>query len=214
MIIPSGHRLLFIGDSITDCGRTRPAREADPYALGNGYVCLIEAIITATDPRQRLRIVNMGVSGDTVRDLALRWERDVIAWEPEWLSIMIGINDVWRNFDMLSGFESQISIEEYSNTLRELVRSTRPVLQGLVLMTPYHIQPDRSDPMRAMMDQYGAAVCEIATRQDAVFVDTQAAFDRVLKVVDPEFLAQDHIHCNLAGHAILARAFLEAIGFE
>ncbi len=214
MLIPPGSRLVFIGNSITDCGRARPAVEGNIEAFGNGYVSLVEAIITGSDATKRLHIVNVGMNGDTVRNIAARWERDVLAWEPEWLSIMIGINDVWRSIDFISGLETQDSLDEYARTLRELVRTIRPRLQGLVLMSPYHIQPDRSDPMRSMMDRYGAAVREIAEENRAIFVDTQAAFDRAMKILNPISLAEDRVHVNLVGHAILARAFLDGVEFR
>ena len=214
MLIPSGSRLVFIGDSITDCGRTYPPVEGKIEAFGNGYVSLVEAIITASDPTKRLHIINVGVSGDTVTDLAARWERDVIAWGTEWLSVMIGINDVWRSIDLISGLETQVSLDEYSSTLRELVSPIRSRLQGLVLMSPYNIQPDRSDPMRILMDRFGAAMREIAEENRAIFVDTQAVFDRAMKIINPMTLAEDRIHVNLLGHAIMARAFLDGVEFK
>lgn len=210
MKIQPDSKLLMIGDSITDCGRARPLADT-PDALGTGYVSLINACLTAVMPQSRIQIINMGVSGDTVRDLAARWERDVLAHRPDWLSIMIGINDVWRQFDTWPQTEPTIDLEEYRQTLAKLIQTIRPTLQGLVLMTPYVIEPDRADPMRAKMDEYGAVVAELAGRYTAVFVDTQAAFDTVLTDFEPQSLAADRIHPNLAGHMILARAFLQAI---
>jgi lysophospholipase L1-like esterase len=87
------------------------------------------------------------------------------------------------------------------------------MLKGLVLMTPFFIEPNCSEPMRAMMDQYGAVVWRMAEKYNAVFVDTQAAFDRVLEHVHPAVLAGDRVHPNITGHTVLARAFLRAIGF-
>jgi lysophospholipase L1-like esterase len=213
MDIPPGSRVVFIGDSITDCGRARPAVEDDPQGLGDGYVSLIDAIITACEPTARWNIVNVGEANDTVSDLAARWERDVLAWYPEWLSILIGINDVWRSIDFISGGETQVSLDEYSNTLRELVQTTKPILQGLVLMTPYYVQSDKSDPMRAMMDNYSQAVREIAAENNVRLVDTQAEFDRVMRIRAAKSMAEDHIHVNLVGHMVLARGFLNAVKF-
>jgi len=153
----------------------------------------------------------MGVNGNTVRDLAARWAKDVIALKPDWLSIMIGINDVWRQFDGWPEWESPIDLDEYRQTLDSLIRKTQPLLKGLVLMTPYLIEPDRSDPMRAKMDAYGAVVRELAGQYRAILVDSQAAFDEVLTELDPTSLAADRVHPNLSGHMILARAFLQAI---
>jgi len=79
--------------------------------------------------------------------------------------------------------------------------------------TAYFIEPNRADPMRAQMDRYGAVVREIAATHDAVFVDTQAAFDRVLEQLHPMTLAWDRVHPTLVGHMLLARAFLNAVGY-
>ena len=127
---------------------------------------------------------------------------------------MIGINDVWRQFDSPLQTEIHVPLGEYGERLVQLVAATRPRLQGLVLMTPYFIEPNRDDPMRAQMDRYGAVVREIASAHDAVFVDTQAAFDHVLAQLHPMTLAWDRVHPTLAGHMVLARAFLNAVGFE
>ena len=206
-------RLVMIGDSITDCGRVRPVAEGMDGELGNGYVSLVQAIINATYPSQQLRLINMGIGGNTVRDLAARWPTDVLALRPDWLSIMIGINDVWRQFDTPSAMAGHVSRAEFSQTLESLVRATRPRLQGLILMSPFFIEPNRAEPMRAMMDEYGTVVRQLAERYDALFVDTQAAFDAAMTHIQPTALAGDRVHPNLTGHMILARAFLEAVGY-
>jgi len=213
MKIQPNTKLLMLGDSITDCGRVRPIAEASGDALGTGYVSLINACLTATSPQARIRIVNMGVSGNTVRDLAARWSSDVVGLNPDWLSILIGINDVWRQFDTRLQIEEHISLDEYARTLGTLIRTTRPQLKGLVLMTPYFIEPNRADPMRAKMDEYAAFVRKLAERYQAILVDTQAAFDSVLAELHPMALAGDRVHPNLTGHMILARAFLKAVDY-
>lgn len=156
----------------------------------------------------------MGVSGNTVRDLQTRWQSDVLELKPDWLSICIGINDVWRHFHSPNQPEWHVSLDEYTQTLDELLRVTRPSLNGLILMTPYFIEPNRSEPMRTMMDQYGAAVRQLAEKYQALFVDTQAAFDAALTDLHPMALAWDRVHPTNAGHMILARAFLKAIEYE
>ena len=213
MKIQPNSKLLMIGDSITDCGRAFPVAEGPGEDLGTGYVSIINACLSATLPRAGIRIVNMGISGNTVRDLAARWERDVTALNSDWLSIMIGINDVWRQFDSWLQKEWHVDRNEYSQTLERLIQKTKPQLKGLVLMTPYFIEPNRSDPMRARMDEYGAVVKELAQRFGAILVDTQAAFDEVLTDLHPMALAGDRVHPNQTGHMILAKAFLKAIDY-
>jgi lysophospholipase L1-like esterase len=213
VIIHPGSKLVLIGDSITDCDRARPVGEGLFEATGKGYVSLVEGLLTATHPGQRIRVVNMGCSGHTIRDLKARWETDVLNLKPDWLSIFIGINDVWRHFDTPLQVEGHVPLEEYARTLEELVAATQPSLKGLILMTPYFIDANRADPMRAMMDRYGAVVRQVAETYQTILVDTQAAFDAVLAHLHPMTLAWDRVHPTRVGHMILARALLQSIGY-
>jgi len=213
MKLQPNSKLVMIGDSITDCERARPVGEGLFEALGKGYVSLVDGLLGATYPAQRIRVVNMGTSGNTVRDLKARWQSDVLDLQPDWLSVMIGINDVWRQFDSPLQGEDHVTLDEYESTLNELLRVTAPTLKGLVLMTPYVIEPNRGDAMRKTMDAYGQVVRQLAARYQAHFVDTQAAFDAVLAHVHPMALAWDRVHPNRTGHTILARAFLQAVGY-
>ncbi len=208
MAFERGQKVVFIGDSITDCGR----RDASaPY--GNGYVSLVRAFVIARYPELNLAFENRGIGGDTVRHLDARWEADVIAEQPDWLSVKIGINDVWRSFD--SAGQGAVSIDEYESTYRRLLQ-TAVERTGcrLIVAEPYVIEADPADPMRAQMDRYGLVARKLAAEFGAVNVQTQAAFDRVLETTTPGDWADDRIHPNLAGHAVIAQAFLRAIGWE
>ncbi|MGN6484134.1 MAG: GDSL-type esterase/lipase family protein, partial [Thermomicrobiales bacterium] len=140
-----GQKILFIGDSITDCGR----RDANaPY--GNGYMSLVRAFVDARYPELGLTWVNRGIGGNTTEHLLARWEEDAIAEQPDWLSVMIGINDVWRTFD--SKGTGAVSIEAYEANLRSLLQQvTDRTRARLIVADPFDIDPDRADPMRAMM---------------------------------------------------------------
>jgi lysophospholipase L1-like esterase len=207
-------KIVMIGDSITDAGRQRPVGEGMGGALGSGYVNLVDALLTACYPSLSQRVVNMGAGGNTIRDMAARWQTDVLDLRPDWLSVMIGINDVWRQFDSPTRPEHAVPLDEYAETLEALVARTLPTLPGsLVLMTPFYIEPNPADAMRACMDKYGAAVRAVAQRHGALFVDTQAAFNAVLTHLYPATLGWDRVHPGTAGHMILARAFLQALDF-
>jgi lysophospholipase L1-like esterase len=93
VIFETGNRVVFVGDSNSDAGR----RESEP-PYGNGYVSLLRALLTASRLELRLGWVNRGVSGDAVRDLEQRWERDAMGTKADWLPVKIGINDVWNAF--------------------------------------------------------------------------------------------------------------------
>lgn len=215
MQLQKGQKLLFIGDSITDCERARPAGEGLFGALGKGYVSLVDALLQAVYPELGIRVVNVGNSGNNVVDLSRRWQEDVIDRKPDWLSIMIGTNDVWRQYDSPFITESHVYKDEYEATLRKLVAETKPLLKGgLVLMTPFYLESNEKDAMRSTMDEYGAIVRRVAEDNGCLFVDTQAAFNEVLKELYSATLAWDRVHPSQAGHAVLARAFLNKVGFQ
>lgn len=214
MKIGVGDKLVMIGDSITDADRARPIGEGLGGALGRGYVSYVDALLGTVYAERMIRVVNMGSSGNTVRDLKDRWETDVLALRPDWLSIMIGDNDVWRQFDMPWQKEIHVLPDEYEKTMDELVRKVRPSVKGLALMTPFYIESNPKDAMRARMDEYGAIVKQLAIRHDTLFIDTQAAFNEALKTYYAATLGWDRVHPTHIGNMILARAFLKSIEFE
>jgi lysophospholipase L1-like esterase len=208
MLLEPNQKIVFIGDSITDCGRRDAAA---PY--GSGYVSQVRSLLLARYPERQLVVVNKGIGGNTTRDLAQRWEQDVIGERPDWLSVMIGINDVWRTYDQAGA--GAVPLDEYTITLRALLDRARAATSArLILAEPYMIEPDRSQPMRHQMDQYGAAVRQIAADYDALLVRTQAAFDAALAFTTPQAWADDRIHPNAPGHGIIALAVLKALEFS
>jgi lysophospholipase L1-like esterase len=190
MLFTQPTTLLFVGDSITDCGRDRESGGSD---LGTGYVAQVQALLNAHHPEAKVRYLNMGISGNRVTDLEARWDVDVLAHQPDWVSVMIGINDVWRQFD--NPLVEQVSLQFYSEKLQGLVERTLPRVQG-------------------MIDRYGAAAHAVAERNELHFVDVQAAFNAWLVHNHAAQLCADRVHPNAVGHNIIASAFLNAIGFE
>ena len=208
MIFTTGQKIVFIGDSITDCGR----RDAfAPY--GNGYVSMARNLLAARYPERRLVTLNRGISGNTVRDLAARWETDVIAEQPGWLSIKIGINDVWRYF--AGRMAEHVPLLEYEATLRRLIERTQAATPArLILMQPYLIEANKAEPMRAAMDSYSAVVASLAAEYGALLVRTQDGWDAALAHTRSTDWSEDRVHPAAPGHAVIALAFLRAVGFE
>lgn len=214
MLLEKNNKLLFVGDSITDCDRRKPEGEGGADALGRGYVSFVNAFLQSAYPELAIRVVNQGINGHTVRDLQARWQRDIVDHRPDWLSIMIGINDVWRQYDNPYLTEKHVYLDEYRETLEKLVVETKPLVKGLVLMTPFFIESSKEDAMLQRMNEYGAVVKKLAEKHECVFVDTQVAIDKVLGDLHSSALAWDRVHPSATGHMLLARAFLNEIGFD
>ncbi len=209
MLIQPDSRLIMIGDSITDCNRARPIAEGNE--VGNGYVGLLNALLAVRYPAHGIRVFNMGTNGNNVLDLKARWRKDVLELKPDWLSIFIGINDVWRQFDAPLRTEQHVRLEQYAQELEALVQNTRSQLQGMILITPYFLEPNRQEPMRALMDAYAEVVRTLAKRYDAVLVDTQQTMDALLAHNHPMSLCWDRIHPSTTGHMAIALAILNAL---
>ena len=214
MKIQKNDKWVLMGDSVTDAGRSQPVGEGLFDPQGKGYVNFILALFGAVCPERNVRIVNMGTSGNTSRDLRGRWQRDCLDLNPDWVSIMIGVNDVWRQFDMPLIKEAHIGLKEYEENLRWMAEQSLPKVKGLILATPYVLEANKKDAMRVRMDQYGAVVRKLAKEYKVLLVDTQAAFDAFFKAHHTMALAWDRIHPNQTGHMILARAFLKTVEFQ
>jgi lysophospholipase L1-like esterase len=171
---------------------------------------MVQAWLSAAHPEAGIRVVNKGIGGHTVRDLAARWQTDVLDQQPDVLCIMIGINDVWRQFDSPLRPELSVGLEEYAETLEKLLLLSKLAPASIYLATPFFIDPNRADAMRARMDEYGEIVRQTAAKHGTNFVDTQAAFEPVLAHFHSAALAWDRVHPSPAGHMVIARAFLKA----
>ena len=207
-------KIVCIGDSITDYDRARPYGEGLADGLGKSYVAIVDGMIKAATPWHHLRMINMGVNGNTIRDLAARWKTDVLDLHPDYVTVLIGINDVWRQFDCPEMTEDHVYPMEYEETYSRLIRQTLPQVSGMVLMTPYMLESNRADAMRVRMDEYGAIVKKLAERYGLPCVDLQKAFDEYLEEYHSASINWDRIHPNIAGHCIIARALLSGIGFQ
>ncbi len=110
MKLDIGDTIVMIGDSITDCGRESPIGEKT--GLGNGYVSQVWALLNAVYPESKAKVLNLGIGGPPVVDVATRWQKDVIDLKTDWVSILIGINDVWRHFDN-ENYVEQVDLETF-----------------------------------------------------------------------------------------------------
>jgi lysophospholipase L1-like esterase len=200
-------RLLFIGDSITDC-----ARNADPEGIGQGYVRLVRDSLLAKDPARAPAVINRGISGNKITDLASRWERDVIEMSPAVVSILVGVNDVWHGL-MPGGVG--VPADEYARVYREIVaelRRKRPACQ-IVLCEPTVIWPPQDARAQQMLQPYVHAVHDLAGKIEAsCLVPLNAAFEKARQARPDVVWAPDGVHPSSAGHMLIAQTWLQAAG--
>lgn len=215
MIFENNDRIVFAGDSVTDMGSVNPVGEGSRTDnLGRGYVRMVDNLIHACYPDIKLRITNSGISGDTTRKLLARFDRDVTELNPDWVSICIGINDVWRFFDTPTRKDLQVEEKDYEENLEKMILSVKDNVKGIIIMTPYYIEPNPNDPLRAKMDVYGGICKKLARKHGCRFVDLQKVFSDFCKTTHSAFLAWDRVHPNMIGATLIAKAFLKECEFD
>ncbi|MBR0143701.1 MAG: SGNH/GDSL hydrolase family protein [Clostridia bacterium] len=214
MIFESGDRLVFAGDSVTDMGSAQPVGEGLFDNVGRSYVREIENLLSAVYPEVNLRVTNSGISGNTSRDLLSRFDRDVVSLDPDWVSICIGINDVWRQFDTPAIFDAQVMPDEYESNVEKMILAVKGRVKGIFILSPYYMEPNREDRMRARMDEYVAICRKLAEKHGCVFVDFQKLYADYCRVRHSSYIAWDRIHPNQVGAALMAREFLSHCGFD
>lgn len=139
MRLSDGDKMFFAGDSITDCGRSGGPKKG-PYPLGEGYVRFFADILCGSRPELKVEYVNKGISGNTIIDLAERWDGDAVSERPGWLSVMIGINDIHRH---LRGQETGVSPGRFRAEYDALLEKTLSEIGcRLVLLDPFYISID------------------------------------------------------------------------
>ena len=181
--------ILFQGDSITDCDRNYQQDES----LGDGYASKISTIYgTLFD--NKVTFINRGVSGDRCRNLLERYEKDILAIRPDYLSILIGINDTWRRYDS----NDPTSAERFRDEYYKLLTSVRRELPEtkLILMEPFllYTQPQEYS-WREDLYEKADIVPWLAKEFNAYYVPLQGMFDYLVSTgIDPKSLSEDGVH--------------------
>lgn len=214
MIFENYDRIVFAGDSVTDMGSAQPVGEGLFDNVGRGYVRVLESMFAAYYPEIFLRVTNSGTAGNTSRDLLERFDRDVVELNPQWVSICIGINDVWRQFDSPAITDSHVLPDEYERNLEKMIIKVKDSVKGIFILSPYIIEPNREDKMRKRIDEYVEICARLAKKYDCTFVDFQKMYEEYCTLRHPSGIAWDRIHPNQIGATLMAKEFLSKCGFE
>ncbi|WP_338776471.1 SGNH/GDSL hydrolase family protein [Metabacillus sp. FJAT-52054] len=202
--LPVG-KIVFIGDSITDSGR-----KSDPVNLGHGYVRLIRDYYVLEGLGSKIEVCNRGISGNRVTDLASRWEKDVINEKPDFLTISIGINDVWRQLDQ-PGMK-QVMPDDFRRIYEQILdEATAKTKARLILMEPTVIEEDLQSEGNRKLIPYINTVKDLALKYNAILVPAHQAFTEVLHVNERVPLTTDGVHMTSTGNLLMAKSWIESV---
>ena len=214
MIFENYDRIVFAGDSVTDMGSECPVGEGLRDSVGRGYVRVVENMLAAYYPEVFVRVTNSGISGNTSRDLLARFDRDVVELNPDWVSICIGINDVWRQFDSPAITDWHVLPDEYEKNVEEMILRIKDKVKGVFILSPYIMEPNTDDMMRKRMDEYVEICRKLAEKYHCTFIDFQKMYSDYCKIRHSSYIAWDRIHPNQIGATLMARAFLDECDFD
>lgn len=192
--------ILFQGDSITDVGRVRE----DESSLGQGYPRMLAERLGYEYPGQ-FRYLNRGISGNRVVDLYARWKVDALNLKPDYLSILIGVNDVWHEIEAQNGVEAKKYEKIYTMLLEETLEALPDI--KIILMEPFVLHGTGTDKAWDVFSQ------EVAKRQEAVhriadtfklpLVRLQDKLNEAERIATASYWLGDGVHPTPAGHALL-----------
>jgi lysophospholipase L1-like esterase len=204
-----GQTIVFIGDSITDMDRNQQAYSP----LGFGYVYFVGNLLLAKYPQLNLNIINTGISANTVRDLKSRWEKDCLDYKPDILSILIGINDLCRQYGEAEKLHKAVYPDEYESTYRQLLSLVKQQCNSqLVLIEPFLFCDDKENKIFKDLRTYIRIVHKLAEEFDTVLVLLQSRIDEQIKQIPPEKWSEDSVHPYTWAHAWIAQRWFEATG--
>ncbi|MBS1257538.1 MAG: Acetylxylan esterase [Candidatus Scalindua arabica] len=186
--------ILFQGDSITDCGRSWDG----PDSLGEGYVRILTIMLPEKYPEYEFKFINRGVSGDKVRDLVCRWDVDCISLQPDWLSILVGVNDTLIT-----------PITEFEEEYRTLLKRTTNELNSRVIMCEPFLLSVGNDVYREDLNPKIEVIRKLANEYAAVLVPLDKIFQEACSLEVPEYWAPDGVHPSPEGHALIAKSWIK-----
>lgn len=203
-------KILFQGDSITDARRTDIGLEG---FFGAGYVLLIKSHLEFSE--SAVTVINRGVGGNRITDLYARWKSDCLNLAPDVLTILIGVNDVWREADSQSGVDPK----QFESVYRLLLNDTlnvHPKTQ-IILMGAYLLRGSVPEESEWGFDRFydevtkRAEIAEkLAREYQLPYIDLQSEFDRHITASMPaSHWSEDGVHPTPAGHELIKRAWLE-----
>ena len=202
-------KILFFGDSITDANRNREHPET-VSGLGVGYVRVIaDRLVGKT--ANKYEILNRGISGNRVVDLYSRIKCDCWNLNPDVISILIGVNDVWHEVTGKNGVE----IDRFEKVYRMIIEDTKKALPNvkMILCEPFVLKgaatqdteeiPNKYEQFLATYD-YAKVVKKLAEEYGLPFVALQEKFSAGAEKNGVEYYLRDGVHPWFGGATLIA----------
>lgn len=206
-------KFLFQGDSITDAGRVDvDDGGAGSNLFGYGYPLLLASDFLK-NKKGEIEFINRGVSGDRIVDLYARIKDDIINLEPDAMSILIGVNDVWHELSQQNG----VCAEKYEKIYGMLIEEIKEALPDIkiIILEPFVLKGTGTemyyDEFRAEVKKRGEAAKRVAEKFGLRFVPLQKSFDEASADGDTTYWTTDGVHPAPAGHQLIKEALAEAV---
>lgn len=200
----SGIKVLLYGDSITDAGWNRTSEIGALDSYGVGYARAIAGALISRNPK-KYTVINRGISGNRIVDLYARIKADVWNHEPDVLSILIGINDIWHEI----GHQNGVDLERFERMYRMLLQDTLNRLPNvkIVLCEPFVLEgyATKENIQRFLeVKEYAKVVKKLADEYDCYFLGLQEDFEQKAEDFGAEYYLVDGVHPNIAGAQLIA----------
>lgn len=198
-------KILFQGDSITDAGRDK----RNYHELGQGYPKYAAEYIRADHPDVDFEFINFGIGGNRTSQLFDRLYSDAIEFQPDVISILIGINDIWhRHSHKILTTDAQIALN-YRCILERLKKETNA---KIVILAPFVLDAEDKDYLRKDIKSLLSIVRELADEFADVYIPLDEAFGAAVAAQpSPLYYSGDGVHPNFNGSAFIGKLYAEAL---
>ena len=199
-------KILFQGDSITDAGRDF----RNYHNLGAGYPYYAAEHIREEYPDVDFEFINFGISGNRTSQLFDRIYTDCIAFQPDIVSVLIGINDIWHRYGSgkIATTDEQFALN-YRCILERLKKETNA---KIVILAPFLLDAPGKEHMREDLKTFLPIVRELADEFADVYIPLDEKFEEALKTQpEPLYYSADGVHPNDNGRMFIGKIYAEAV---
>jgi lysophospholipase L1-like esterase len=200
-------KILFFGDSITDANRERET-DFGLKSYGFGYVRAIAGNLLLDNPN-KYEIINRGIGGNRIVDLYARIKKDLWNEEPDFLNILIGVNDVWHEIAHQNGVDL-VRFEKVYRTIIEETKERLPKIK-IILCEPFVLLGGATEGAYDRfleVREYAKIVKKIAKEYGLYFLPLQEKFDKLAEKDGAINYLFDGVHPSVAGAQLIANEWL------